>query len=533
MTVNSFHDLDMETTHLTSENGPKLPAPASSTTILHEDPSDHDMNRRVEGVCAEHFNHSIHARIRVETDVQRRQKPKNNPANPPKRQLELEYQKVLRSLITEFKEVIAQTNATTVPIPKTTKPDALNATSWKRVLFSVGMKKFAHQNDAALPIFNIKDDRIAKVLENLIAEFGRGTHSSFLDDTYSIYLRDDDRAAVCFKVIKKIAVMYGDPLCAAIEVQHVFEQFRSFCKRQHCHLVVVGAGQALGTYAKTQRWRTVEFAVEQVLNPVTNSVLAETSGKTIRRTNRKLVAGGVKLHLYEPRRGIQPQLEQELMEVYHAWREDRRRRNAPQAYSATINPFVMPNITRYLYTKGTDGKPNSLAGLIQMGAKTGCLLEPCIQMPDAPKGITGFLVTHAMGLLREQGVTCMTFGLEALPEIGEITLMPSLIEDISRRIYRATFDALGLRGIKEFHATFHPEKGQEVPLYILFPPGVPRVSMYQAVLGATHISPQEVWNRSQAARSARRKQERTVGAKKPVKAHKSAQQEPNGPDKST
>lgn len=523
----------METTHLTSENGPKLPAPASSTTILHEDPSDHDMNRRVEGVCAEHFNHSIHARIRVETDVQRRQKPKNNPANPPKRQLELEYQKVLRSLITEFKEVIAQTNATTVPIPKTTKPDALNATSWKRVLFSVGMKKFAHQNDAALPIFNIKDDRIAKVLENLIAEFGRGTHSSFLDDTYSIYLRDDDRAAVCFKVIKKIAVMYGDPLCAAIEVQHVFEQFRSFCKRQHCHLVVVGAGQALGTYAKTQRWRTVEFAVEQVLNPVTNSVLDETSGKTIRRTNRKLVAGGVKLHLYEPRRGIQPQLEQELMEVYHAWREDRRRRNAPQAYSATINPFVMPNITRYLYTKGTDGKPNSLAGLIQMGAKTGCLLEPCIQMPDAPKGITGFLVTHAMGLLREQGVTCMTFGLEALPEIGEITLMPSLIEDISRRIYRATFDALGLRGIKEFHATFHPEKGQEVPLYILFPPGVPRVSMYQAVLGATHISPQEVWNRSQAARSARRKQERTVGAKKPVKAHKSAQQEPNGPDKST
>ncbi|KAK5279280.1 hypothetical protein LTR43_012509, partial [Exophiala xenobiotica] len=99
----------------------------------------------------------------------RRQKPKKDPAKPPERQLELEYQKVLCSLITKFKEVIAQTNATTVPIPKTTKPDTVDATSWKRALFSVGMKKLAHQNDAALPIFNIKDDRIAKVLENLIA----------------------------------------------------------------------------------------------------------------------------------------------------------------------------------------------------------------------------------------------------------------------------------------------------------------------------------------------------------------------------
>jgi len=219
--------------------------------------------------------------------------------------------------------------------------------------------------------------------------------------------------------------------------------------------------------------------------------------------------------------------------VYNAWREDRRRRNAPQAYSAVIDPFAMPNVSRYLYTTGSDGKPNSLAGLIRLGASDGYLLEPCIQMPDAPKGITGFLVTHAMGLLRDEGVKYMTFGLEALPELGEITLMPSLIEDASRRIYRTTFDALGLRGRKVFHESFHPENDQKVPLYLLFPPGVPRVSVYQAVLRATHISPQEVWSRSQAARAARRKEDKTSKKGPPVAANRSEQEEGMDPASDT
>jgi hypothetical protein len=57
----------------------------------------------------------------------------------------------------------------------------------------------------------------------------------------------------------------------------------------------------------------------------------------------------------------------------------------------------MPTVTRYMYTTGSGGKPNSLAGLIRLGANSGYLLEPCIQLPDAPKGITSFLVLGVIG----------------------------------------------------------------------------------------------------------------------------------------
>lgn len=467
------------------------------------------MTRMIEGNVTDNIDVSI----RVEAKVKQQQK---SGSDIRKQRAELEYQRVLRNLIADPREAVLQVDTTTASIRKVQKPNDVKLPPWKRALSLAGMKKSSQYNKTAFPIFNINDDGIAKALQILMAEFGRGTNSSFLDDTYSIYLRDDDRAAICFKVIKKVAVIYGDPLCAGDEVGHVFEEFCSLCEQQRWNVAVVGAGPPLTAYAKTQSWRTMEFAVEQIFNPMTNTVLDETSGKTIRRTNRKLVLDGTKLHLYEPCRGIQAQRQRELMKVYNAWREDRDRRNIPQAYSAIINPFAMPNVTRYLYTTGRGGKPNSLAGLIRLGANNGYLLEPCIQLPDAPKGITSFLVTHAMGLLRDEGVTYMTFGLEALPELGEITLMPSLIEDTSRRIYRTTFDTLGLRGRKVFHESFHPEKDQGVPLYLIFPPDVPSVSMYQAVLEVTHISPREVWSRSRAARSARRKQDKTVRGRPPV-----------------
>jgi hypothetical protein len=86
------------------------------------------------------------------------------------------------------------------------------------------------------------------------------------------------------------------------------------------------------------------------------------------------------------------------------------------------------------------------------------------------------------------------------------------------------FDALGLHGRKIFHESFHPEPEKQVALYLLFPPGMPRVSVYQAVLAATHISPQEVWNRSQAARSNKRKQKKVTGSKQTGTDDKSERQ---------
>ncbi|OQV06015.1 hypothetical protein CLAIMM_10658 [Cladophialophora immunda] len=378
----------------------------SSTTTIHDEDLRHrDMAQMIKDDNTSKNSHDIDAKDNAPLG----RKSKTNTRHGV---VELGYQKVLRSMITEPREPFRYLDRSTSTVRQVQCATDIELRLWKRALHSLRIRKFSQVSKAALPVFNVMDEGVPRALEILMAKFGRATHSSFFDDIYSIYLPEGEQAAVCFKVIKKVAVMYGDPLCAADEVDHVFEAFCSFCHRRRWHIAVVGAGFALALYAKNKHWRTMEFAVEQILNPMTNSVLDERSGNTITRTNKRLVANGIQLYLYEPCRGIQFKLEEELIKVYSGWQQDRRKRNAPQAYSASINPFALPAVNRYMYTTDSNDKPNSLAGLIRLGANGGYLLEPSIQLPDAPKGVIGFLVTHAMGLLRDEGVAYMTFGLE-------------------------------------------------------------------------------------------------------------------------
>jgi Phosphatidylglycerol lysyltransferase, C-terminal len=505
--------IDLSSGSLSPHNTSRPSSLSSATTLRDDDLQHHTDVRQVQNETRARAGNNTRANTRNQTKNRPARQPNKNPRG---QRQELGYEKVLRNMITEPKEVPVSIPVcpTTVSNLKATINTQLN--SERHTAPSVG-RKFIHarKTKAASPICHITDQGVASSLEKLMANFGCGTHSSFLDDNYSIYMPEPEQAAICFKVVKKAAIMYGDPLCAVDQVENVFQAFHRFCKKQGWHLAVVGARPALTAFSQKKSWKTMEVAVEQVFNPMTNTVLDETSGKTINRTNRKLVASGVILYLYDPSRGRRLALEQELTQVYETWKEEKGKRYTAQAYSAVIDPFCMPAVSRYLYTCGEDGRPNSLAGMIQLGANKGYLLEPCVQLPGAPKGTTGFLATHALGLMRNEGVTYATFGFEALPEIGEMSRMPSMIEDTSRRFYRSTFNTLGLLGRKEFHESFHPDDTQQVPLYILFPPGLPRISVYQGVLNATNISPYEVWRRSRAAKAEKAKQDKPTLASQP------------------
>lgn len=374
---------------------------------------------------------------------------------------------------------------------KVAKPDTISLPS--RLLGVVGLK-FNRNRNPTMSIFKLHDEGITNILEELIAKFGRPTHSTFLDASYDIYLSPDRKAAICFKRIKKVVVAYGDPLCDAREINDVFEAFRAFCKRQGWQVAVIGGGSSLASLALAGGWIRMEFAVEHIYNPLTNPVPDERAAKTIVRGNRRLFNSGIKLGLYDPgNRGRCQALERELLDIYHAWRAGRMESKCPQTYSTILNPFALPKVTRHLYTKGTDGRITGFASLIRMGASNGYLLEPCIAAPNAPKGITEFLTTHAMGLLRDEEVDRMTFCPAPLPEVGEVTGMPSVITERIRSLYRTTFNALALGGKTVFYEKFKPEEARRVSLYMLFPPGFPVLRGTRAVLEVTHIHLREVW----------------------------------------
>jgi hypothetical protein len=99
------------------------------------------------------------------------------------------------------------------------KPGNLTLASWQRALYFVNMGNFVARSDSnklkKRPVFNLNDDKIAGILEILMDKFGRNINFSFLNNSYSIYLQKGKQIIVCFKILKNVAVMYGDTLCAA------------------------------------------------------------------------------------------------------------------------------------------------------------------------------------------------------------------------------------------------------------------------------------------------------------------------------
>jgi hypothetical protein len=175
-------------------------------------------------------------------------------------------------------------------------------------------------------IFDLHDFTALASLQDLICQYGRVSHMGILDKSYIFFITKDRKAALYYKIKNKVAVVGGDPLCPPHLFPLVLKEFEKYRKKWGLGLAFLGAGQTFVDYALTQKYTTMCFAFERVLNPMTNPVLHSNAGKSITRITRNLLdpkKDGLTLHIYTPALGKNAMLQQQLVNVYEAWRNAR------------------------------------------------------------------------------------------------------------------------------------------------------------------------------------------------------------------
>ncbi|KAE8373553.1 hypothetical protein BDV26DRAFT_63367 [Aspergillus bertholletiae] len=347
----------------------------------------------------------------------------------------------------------------------------------------------------SLPQINIPGrDHMSKaeVVETLAGRYGKVSHMVILDRSYNFFVNKAQTGALCYKVQNQVAVVAGDPLCEPYLFSDILDEFKAYRKQFHWGIAFMGASDSLVKHARQQRWATLQFGAERVLNPMTNDVLMERSGKRIIVQNKQLLnpnKGGVTLGVYAPANGADPSLQSELMGIYESWRHQRNQSaGAAQAFITVYNPFDFPNLMIYIYTRGPDGSANGFAALRRVGANEGYHLDPCIAAPGAPKGISDLLAYAAMALLNQMNVSYLSLGYEPLTTLGDVSGLPSTIEKITRSLYRHTFQRLPLGGKKAYHDKFRPDPFLDSELYLVFPSGVPGLRHMLAMVHMANIS---------------------------------------------
>jgi lysylphosphatidylglycerol synthetase-like protein (DUF2156 family) len=174
-----------------------------------------------------------------------------------------------------------------------------------------------------------------------------------LDGSYSFFVTRALDAALCFKVKDHICLVGGDPLCPEELFPKVLEEFAQYRRKHSWGIIFVGASDAFASYARLQKWTTMQFGSECVLNPVTNPVLREETAKRIVSQNRQLLnpaKGGITLGIYNPFVRKDLELQQKLYAVYEAWRNVRNQTHGPQAFITVYDPFAITGLMTYVYT---------------------------------------------------------------------------------------------------------------------------------------------------------------------------------------
>ncbi|PVH93989.1 hypothetical protein DM02DRAFT_721496 [Periconia macrospinosa] len=341
-------------------------------------------------------------------------------------------------------------------------------------------------------IFTLDDFAALVALQSLAETYGRVSHMGILDKSYSFFLSSSRDAALYFKVKNKVAVIGGDPLCHPSQFSAILGEFKEYRKKLGLKIAFLGASDTLVSYAREQKWVTMHFGNERVLNPMTNPVLLETAGKRIISQSRQLLdpnKGKITVHVYSPAAGVDPILQEYLVSIYNTWREERnrQRKGRLQTFITVYDLFALPNLMTYIYTKGPDGLPNGFAALRKLGANNGYHIDPCIAVPGAPRGLTDLLVFAVMALLNLAGISYLSLGYEPMLDIGEITGTPRLLSRVTRTAYRRAFRALPVGGKEAYHDKFRPDESQQSGLYMVFPDGIPNLSHSAAVMHVANI----------------------------------------------
>lgn len=309
------------------------------------------------------------------------------------------------------------------------------------------------------------------------------------DPSYTFFINDARTGALYYKILDKVAVITGDPLCSPTQYESLLREFRAFCKSHDWSVAVMAASPDLAALAKDKKWITMRFGVEKSINPMTSPLLLGKGGKRTVTKCKQLLKSGIKVQLYCPSYQHDPELEIEMKQLYDDWRQTRNTEREVQAFMTVFDILALPRLMTFLYAR--DPLTGTIIGFAALRklAHNGFHIDPLIASEDAPKGTTDLLLFSAMAFCNTAGISKLSLGFEPKQELSEedISGMSSFMSKATRKVHKKMWSDLPLGGKKAFHERWHTDEELDEDLYIVFL-GTPGLRHMLAMVHFANIS---------------------------------------------
>ncbi|EFQ27456.1 aspartyl-tRNA synthetase [Colletotrichum graminicola] len=286
-------------------------------------------------------------------------------------------------------------------------------------------------------------------LEELIANYGDATNTSWLDERFEIW-RHGSGAAVGYVKQGKFAMITGDPLCDRGQYEEVVPAFVEFVtkdlKLTPVWMLVSNKVQEL--LGRRIGWRTLSCTVEQRADADQHTT---PDGRAARRVKRE----GIKIHEVKPNEDFMKRTDQAI----EAWKE--KRKSKKQVHLTEIRPWIDQAHRRY-FAAEKDGKVLCMVVLAQLAPRYGWQVKWALDFPDAPNGTIEVLVEYALSCISGP----VTFGAGVSDRLVPGEHLHGVRAKFLSKMYAGIVKSLGLGKKAEFRDKFGV-LGEQV--YICYP----------------------------------------------------------------
>ena len=293
-----------------------------------------------------------------------------------------------------------------------------------------------------------------RVVRALVETHGSDSLSFFALRRDKSYLFSPSRGAfLAYRVVAGTALVSGDPVGDEAEIDLLLSELRRIVRAHGWRMAVVGASEAHLDRYRALGLKPISMGEEAVLLPQEFSLEGRAIRK-VRQSVSRLGKAGYSFRVVAAE-DVGPALEAELEAVSAAWRGGQPERG----FSMAIDDLHIPG-TMLALAEDADGRVGGflhLAPSPQAGGGGGWSLSAMRRRPDAPNGLTEFLVVETLAWARDAGARELSLNFCALTDFLAPERMRTPVRRVVRRGILLADNVFQLERLYSFNRKFFPE----------------------------------------------------------------------------
>jgi lysyl-tRNA synthetase class 2 len=294
----------------------------------------------------------------------------------------------------------------------------------------------------------VGEQRLARAI---VDTYGRDSLAFFsLRKDKSYFFSPTRRAFLAYRVVAGAALVSGDPVGAEEEFDTLLAEFRRVARTHGWRLAVLGAsGTHLDRYRRLGM-RAIAMGEEAVLYPESFSIEGRAIRK-VRQSVSRLTKAGYELRVVAADEADEA-LRVSIEDVSEQWRGNQPERG----FSMAIDDLYVPG-TVFAVAEAEDGTIGGFLHLAPTPAGGGWSLSTMRRTPDAPNGLTEFLIVETLAWAKEHDAKELSLNFCALTDL----ICPDRANTVPRRVVRrgllAADNVFQLERLYSFNRKFFPE----------------------------------------------------------------------------